>query len=443
MKLKRVFVLFAALSLVLSVLPVGAVAAEESDGTGDVSVEYDFSGFTGAEEGISLTGQVVAQVTDTGDLGADEPVRFVGTLEHEGTPVADREVAYQINGEFETTTTDDQGRFFFPPEGHAPLTLANSDLADGGERSDLRFTPPAAGEYELSVQLAQTGEGEGAVDRIFGDGRIDTAVEVSQATFDPGVPTAFVATGHDFPDALTGGPVADLLGGPILLTLTEEVPPATAAELERLDAGRIVVFGGTEVVGDAVLDELAGYTDGSVDRMSGPSRFDTAAAIALENYDAGVEAAYVATGGEFADALSGGVAAAMNGGPVLLTLTDDLPSVTADALADLAPEQIYVLGGTAAVSDEVASELENYADVERVSGPTRFATSAQVSQHAFPDGDVNTVYVATGAEYADALTGTPAAAVDAGPMLLVTRDEIPAEVTDELQRLHDQVSTLR
>ena len=70
----------------------------------------------------------------------------------------------------------------------------------------------------------------------------------ARATFAPGVPVAYVATGASFPDALAGGVAAGRQKGPVLLGgPPTSVPGATAAELARLKPGRIVVLGGTTV----------------------------------------------------------------------------------------------------------------------------------------------------------------------------------------------------
>ncbi|MFN8031326.1 MAG: cell wall-binding repeat-containing protein [Dermatophilaceae bacterium] len=72
--------------------------------------------------------------------------------------------------------------------------------------------------------------------------------------------------------------------------------------------------------------------------------------------------------------------------------------------------------------------------VERWSGADRYATSAAISVKSFSPG-VPVAYVASGAVYADALSGAPVAGKDKGPILLVTSDRIPGSVQTELRRL--------
>ena len=94
---------------------------------------------------------------------------------------------------------------------------------------------------------------------------------------------------------------------------------------------------------------------------------------------------YVATGENFPDALGSAAASAVQGGPVLLITRDSIPAVTAAELSRLAPDVIYVSGGTAVVSDAVFNQLKAYApSVIRVAGANRYETAVEVSKSAFP-----------------------------------------------------------
>jgi putative cell wall-binding protein len=72
--------------------------------------------------------------------------------------------------------------------------------------------------------------------------------------------------------------------------------------------------------------------------------------------------------------------------------------------------------------------------VQRFGGADRYATAALVSANHFAPG-VPAVFIATGANFPDALAGGPAAAKAGAPILLVTRTEIPAATRAELTRL--------
>jgi putative cell wall-binding protein len=99
----------------------------------------------------------------------------------------------------------------------------------------------------------------GTVTRLAGIDRYATSVAVSTGTFSS-ASTVFVATGASFPDALGGGPVAGGLPGPLLLVKPTAVPPSVAAELGRLGAERVVIFGGPGAVSSGVAAELGRLT---------------------------------------------------------------------------------------------------------------------------------------------------------------------------------------
>jgi putative cell wall-binding protein len=178
-----------------------------------------------------------------------------------------------------------------------------------------------------------------------------------------------------------------------------------------------------------------------VSRLAGADRYATAAAVSASGFAPGVPVAYIATGANFPDALAAGPVAARAGGPILLVTRDGIPAATANELSRLRPGVIVVLGGTGVVSDAVAATLRGYAtsgSVSRLAGADRYATAAAVSASGFAPG-VPVAYIATGANFPDALAAGPVAARAGGPILLVTRDGIPAATANELSRLRPGV----
>lgn len=182
----------------------------------------------------------------------------------------------------------------------------------------------------------------------------------------------------------------------------------------------------------------------TVERVSGPDRYGTAAAIA--DLYAGADTVYIASGTGFADAMSGSPAAS-NGlmpqtmntpdgepAPVLLTRNDALPSATISALDAIEPTNIVILGGTGAVSSAVEDELQAWGEVGRVAGDNRYETAANL---AMLFSDVETVYVASGddAAFADALTGSARAGTENAPVLLTRPGDVPGATMMALEEL--------
>jgi len=274
----------------------------------------------------------------------------------------------------------------------------------------------------------------GKVQRVGGADRYVAAAGISSTTFDPYVGTVFVATGTNFPDALSASPVAGRLQIPILLVGSSGIPAATTNELNRLKPAQVVVLSGSGVISDSVLASLSAY--GKVYRLAGATRYTNSALVSRTYFRPGLRVAYVASGETFPDALSGGAAAAKLGGPMLLVTKTAIPAPIATELTRLKPQRIVILGGTGSVSDAVKASLNAYTTgtVTRIGGADRYAVSAAVSANTFAPG-VEEAYVATGANFPDALAGGAPAGIYRGPILLVTASAIPNAIKAELSRL--------
>jgi putative cell wall-binding protein/DNA-binding beta-propeller fold protein YncE len=195
-------------------------------------------------------------------------------------------------------------------------------------------------------------------ERLAGDTRFATAAEISASQFHlDDQPVAYVASGADFPDALSAGTAAARQRGPVLLTAPEELPTVTAEELERLQPAKILVVGGSAAVSEDVEAELRELTEGAVYRLSGADRYATSAELSREAFPIGSRIAYVASGEDYPDALAGAPAAAASRAPLLLVAQDSVPDPVEAELGRLEPSRIVVLGGTASISDDVVEEL--------------------------------------------------------------------------------------
>lgn len=287
-----------------------------------------------------------------------------------------------------------------------------------------------------SVVALATPAQAATVERVAGGDRYATAAELSKLAFTPDTTTVYVATGLGFADALAASPVAGADGAPILLVTQDSVPDATKTELQRLTPNEIVIVGGTGAVSTAVEDQLKSLA-GTVRRIAGATRWETAQKLSADQFSPGVPVAYLASGMNFPDALGGGAAAAELGGPVLLVDAASTPGPTSAELDRLDPASIVVLGGSGAVSPEVAADVARFGPVRRLAGPERFATSAGISRDTFKT-TAPTVLLATGLAFPDALAGSAAAAKLDGALVLVNRECITRAVNAEIDRLQPQ-----
>lgn len=195
------------------------------------------------------------------------------------------------------------------------------------------------------------------VRRVAGPDRYATAAAVSRDRFPAAHGgTVVVASGASWADALAAGPAAAHWEGPLLLTASDRLPSATAAELARLQPERIVLVGGTAVVSTAVEATLRTHAS-VVQRVAGANRYATAAAVSAAAFPAGAPSAYIVTGEDFPDGLAAGTVAARGGGVVLPTPHAALPAVVARELTRLRPHGALLVGGEGVLSSAVYEDV--------------------------------------------------------------------------------------
>lgn len=223
------------------------------------------------------------------------------------------------------------------------------------------------------------------------------SVALSEEVFDTaggsGVTATHAVLGRDdvFADTLAAGPL--VAGGPLLYVpggADGTLPPPVAEELARLlpPGSPVYLAGGVDAVSEDVedaVDEL-GYL---AVRAGGEERTATAAAIAAAavrlfegtSGDSTPDTILVALAGNWPDAIAGASLAASEQFPILLTDGEAASTATTEFLALYPDAEVVVLGGDAAISDDVVADLG--AD-RRLAGPARIDTSVAVAG-AFPD----------------------------------------------------------
>lgn len=273
--------------------------------------------------------------------------------------------------------------------------------------------------YEFTQLVEQKYAALNKVDRISGQNRYQTAVEVSKEGW-KSASTVVLARGDEYADALAGVPLAKKFNAPLLLTQSNTFTEATMNEIRRLGAKTVYLLGGKKAISSSVESELSklGVT---VHRMEGANRVETAASIAEEIWKNGKNKAVLVNGYNFPDALSVASYAAQKGIPILLTETNKLPDLTKEVLKD---KQTLVIGGSLAVSNKVFNQIPNR---ERLAGQNRFDTAVEIANHFNTGADHQ--YITTGYDFPDALASGALAAKEGTGVLLVGTS-IPKEVKE-------------
>jgi len=278
------------------------------------------------------------------------------------------------------------------------------------------------------------------VARSQGADRYMTAVEASKAYFHA-ADVAVLCTGLNFPDALSAGPFARMVNGPLLLTKPSAVSAETMDELDRLGVTKVFLIGGADVVNESVKTQLqnAGIT---ASRIEGSDRYATSVEIAKVMADQvsgayEVDMAFFARGDNFPDALAVGPVAAGALSPIVLVKPNEIPAVVSGAVDTLNIRSGVIVGGADVVSNGVFDGLTSIMQdnggeehpMERWFGADRYATAIDVIENGVEARwiDLDTVGVATGLNFPDALGGGAALGHYGSPVLLI-RDPMPASV---------------
>lgn len=178
--------------------------------------------------------------------------------------------------------------------------------------------------------------------------------------------------------------------------------------------------------------------------VSGTTRYDTAVRsswLAFPNVG-DAKAVVLASGENWPDALGGAPLAGAADGPVLLTQRDVLPTSVRDEIDRLNVSKVYVLGGTASVSDPVASAVDSISgvSVKRIAGSDRWETSSLIAKEtkavlAAAGRSSQGAYIVTGRSFPDALAVSPVAYRTARPILLTDPSYLPTVTADTISSL--------
>ncbi|WP_256840323.1 cell wall-binding repeat-containing protein [Ornithinimicrobium faecis] len=238
----------------------------------------------------------------------------------------------------------------------APVLLTKVDHVPAATKAALEDLAPSqiivVGGADVVSEA--TYEELGATERLDGANRYETAAAIAER-WPEGTPTVFLASGENYPDALSGGAVATRANAPILLTRSDHLPAATKAALEALKPSSVVILG-QQIAVDGDVEAAVAEVVEDTRRVGGANRYETARLLA-ERYEKDVDRAFLATGTEFPDALTGSSLAGFEGAPLVLSRAGSLPQASAAALNTVSPQGVALLGGPQAVSPAAENQI--------------------------------------------------------------------------------------
>jgi putative cell wall-binding protein len=194
-----------------------------------------------------------------------------------------------------------------------------------------------------------------AVKRISGADRFDVSRGVAADAFD-GVFAVGIATGRDFPDALSAGSVAGANGMPVVLVdgTAPAADAATQALLRSWNPEVAMIAGGPLSVSTGIQNTL--LSSGLVTRVSGANRYEVSLNLAQWG-DPDFSTVYLATASNFPDALAGGVLAAKTKSPMFVVPPDCVPRGVLSLIASKGTKNVVLIGGPASLGAGVSGLL--------------------------------------------------------------------------------------
>ena len=161
----------------------------------------------------------------------------------------------------------------------------------------------------------------------------------------------------------------------------------------------------------------------SISRTSGADRYATAAQVAKSNWTT-TDNVVLVSGEGYADSVSASALAKKLDAPILLTTSDTLSSEAQDALNTLKPTNVYVVGGTASISQSIRNGLKSKYTLTELGGSSRYETNVAVAKELVTLGvSASNVMVVGGQGFADALSVAPVAAAKGQILLLANNDQ--------------------
>ncbi|MBC2580824.1 cell wall-binding repeat-containing protein [Clostridium sp. DJ247] len=156
-------------------------------------------------------------------------------------------------------------------------------------------------------------------------------------------------------------------------------------------------------------------------RLSGSNRYDTSSAIVTKGWTQS-DYAILVNSQNFPDAITSSPLAKKYNAPILLTDPNALTDSTKQKLQQLGVKNVFIIGGTGVVSNDVGNTLEGMGiSTKRIWGQDRYETSVNVAKEL---GTSKGVFVVSGQTWEDALSVAPIADKLSYPIILTGSNQV-------------------
>ena len=254
------------------------------------------------------------------------------------------------------------------------------------------------------------------VSRVGGADRTASAIAVSKATYATGAPVVYLGSSVTFADNFVAGPVAAAAGAPLLLSTQTSISTPTVTEIRRLKATKIVVVGDTSKISDAVVQALRANVAPDVTRIGSAEAYASARAIVASGFKT-AQTAILVSGRTWLGVLPAMGAAGQLKQPLIPVdgSSAALDQATRNQLVALGVTRVILVGGTSTISAGIETALRGFIPtVNRADGADQYSAAISLNTLLYPTAA--RAYLASGANYADALGVASLVAAQPGPV---------------------------
>lgn len=164
-----------------------------------------------------------------------------------------------------------------------------------------------------------------------------------------------------------------------------------------------------------------------------------------ENVSVDMDTVIITSTTNYPDAIIASTASEKLGLPLLLTDNNTISNETEQALTQLDPENVVVVGGPAVVSPDIEQQLTTEYDVTRLWGLTQYGTAAEVAEYFWPEGADEAVLVQNDrnqTEHRSLLKSSQLARQDGTPLYLAPSDQVSALTISSMRTLGVENATV-
>ena len=232
---------------------------------------------------------------------------------------------------------------------------------------------------------------------------------------------AILTTGENYPDVLASGPLAKKYDCPILINTQDSLSKENSDEIKRLGVKEVFILGGNAVISQKIENTLVASKI-KVTRLWGQNRYETAARIAEKVSTTGEVT--IATGEDYADALSLGAVASARNIPILLNTQDALTDSVSNFIKNSGVTNIYTLGDIKTLQDKVYDDITKLkVGYEKITSKDKYERNVQIIDRFSNDIDFSTIFITTGNNFPDSLSGIALAAKTKSPIFMIDKSD--------------------